>query len=189
MEAGAIRQGDPFQVASALWACDHGLASLEYRTPAGARSELFDWDAISDIGDAGDAARVGPRLVIPVRVRAPGATRGHARRVRPQRRRARPRSRSAPDGDAFVGEVPEDAVYGLVAEGDGPRFDPSKVLLDPWATEVWFPPGHDRALATQRGVDNAGRGPLAVARARPPAAPAASDATRPRRLRGCTSAA
>ena len=39
MEAGAIRQGDPFQVASALWACDHGLASLEYRTPAGARSE------------------------------------------------------------------------------------------------------------------------------------------------------
>jgi AcrR family transcriptional regulator len=48
MEAGAIRQGDPFQVASALWACDHGLASLEYRTPAGARSELFDWDAISE---------------------------------------------------------------------------------------------------------------------------------------------
>jgi AcrR family transcriptional regulator len=48
MEAGAIREGDPFQVASALWACDHGLASLEYRTPAGARSELFDWDAISE---------------------------------------------------------------------------------------------------------------------------------------------
>ena len=62
----------------------------------------------------------------------------------------------ARDGDAFVGEIPEDAVYGLVAEGDGPRFDPSKVLLDPWATEVWFPPGHDRALATRRGVDNAG---------------------------------
>src|SRR3954468_7409471 len=74
-------------------------------------------------------------------------------------------------GDAFVGAVPAGAVYGLVAEGDGPRFDPSKVLLDPWATEVWFPPGHDRALATQRGVDNAGRGPLAVARERPPAAP------------------
>ena len=48
MEAGAIRQGDAFQVASALWACDHGLASLEYRTPAGARSELFDWDVISE---------------------------------------------------------------------------------------------------------------------------------------------
>ena len=48
MEAGAIRQGDAFQVASALWACDHGLASLEYRTPTGARSDLFDWDAISD---------------------------------------------------------------------------------------------------------------------------------------------
>jgi len=48
MDAGLIRNGDPFQVASALWACDHGLASLEYRTPAGPRSELFDWDAISE---------------------------------------------------------------------------------------------------------------------------------------------
>jgi AcrR family transcriptional regulator len=48
MDAGLIRQGDPFQVASALWACDHGLASLEYRTPGGAHLELFDWDAISD---------------------------------------------------------------------------------------------------------------------------------------------
>jgi AcrR family transcriptional regulator len=48
MDAGVIRQGDPFQVASALWATNHGLASLEYRTPAGARSELFDWDAISE---------------------------------------------------------------------------------------------------------------------------------------------
>ena len=40
-------------------------------------------------------------------------------------------------------------MYGLVAEGDGPRFDPSKVLLDPRATEVWFPPGHDRAPGGQ----------------------------------------
>ena len=109
--------------------------------------------------------------MIPVRVRAPGAS---AVTLVEFDRNGGERGRQplAPDGDAFVGEVPEDAVYGLVAEGDGPRFDPSKVLLDPWATEVWFPPGHDRALATQRGVDNAGRGPLAVARARPPAAPA-----------------
>jgi AcrR family transcriptional regulator len=49
MEAGKIRQGDPFEVASALWACDHGLASLEFRTPAGAKSELFDWDTIATI--------------------------------------------------------------------------------------------------------------------------------------------
>ncbi len=108
--------------------------------------------------------------MIRVRVRAPGAS--AVTLVEFDRNGGeRGRQRLAPDGDAFVGEVPADAVYGLVAEGDGPRFDPSKVLLDPWATEVWFPPGHDRALATQRGVDNAGRGPLAVARARPPAAP------------------
>ena len=52
-----------------------------------------------------------------------------------------------------------------------PRFDPSKVLLDPWAREVWFPPGHDRDLATRFGVHNAGQGPLAIAR--PPAPPRA----------------
>lgn len=67
-----------------------------------------------------------------------------------------------PDG-AFVTDVPAGTVYGLTAHGDGPRFDPSKVLLDPWAAEVWFPPGHDRALAARFGADNAGCGPLAVA--------------------------
>jgi pullulanase/glycogen debranching enzyme len=71
----------------------------------------------------------------------------------------------------FSADVPEGTLYGLVAEGDGPRFDPSKVLLDPWATEVWFPPGHDRELATRFGVDNAGRGPLAVANPPRPARP------------------
>jgi AcrR family transcriptional regulator len=49
MEAGKVRQGDPFQVASALWACDHGLVSLEFRTPAGdaVSADRFDWDAIA----------------------------------------------------------------------------------------------------------------------------------------------
>ncbi len=103
--------------------------------------------------------------MIPVRVRAPAATEltlvefdrggGELRRL----------SLARVD-DAFVGEVPEDTVYGLVAEGRGARCDPTKVLLDPWATEVWFPPAHDRAVAKLRGVDNAGRGPLAVARRR-----------------------
>ncbi len=65
----------------------------------------------------------------------------------------------------FTADVPEGTVYGLVADGDGPRFDQTKLLLDPWAREVWFPPGHDRDLATQFGVHNAGRGPLAIAAA------------------------
>jgi isoamylase len=63
----------------------------------------------------------------------------------------------------FTADVPDGTVYGLVAEGDGPRFDPSKLLLDPWAIEAWFPPGHDRRLATRAGVDNTGQGPLAIA--------------------------
>jgi glycogen operon protein len=60
------------------------------------------------------------------------------------------------DGDAWVGEVGEGTVYGLVADGEGPRFDPAKVLLDPRAIEVVFAPD---------------RGPLGVARRAPPARP------------------
>jgi len=66
-------------------------------------------------------------------------------------------------GDAWHGEVALGTHYGLVAHGHRPAFDPTKVLLDPRATAVWFPPGHDRRLAERRGRSNAGRGPLAVA--------------------------
>jgi AcrR family transcriptional regulator len=48
MDAGAIRPGDAFQVASALWACDHGMASLEARTPS-FREDVFDWDVIAPL--------------------------------------------------------------------------------------------------------------------------------------------
>jgi glycogen operon protein len=75
------------------------------------------------------------------------------------------------DAGTFRADVPDGTVYGLVAEGSGPRADPTKLLLDPWASEVWFPPGHDRDLATQFGVDNVGRGPLAIAAPLPPARP------------------
>jgi len=107
--------------------------------------------------------------VLPIRVHAPLASRVSlvvfdGDRPGPSRPLVR-------DGDDWVGAVPEGTVYGLVAHGDGPRFDPSKVLLDPRATDVWFPPGHDRLLAARRGEANAGRSPLAVARVRPPARP------------------
>jgi AcrR family transcriptional regulator len=45
MAAGAIRPGESFAVATALWACMHGLVSLEARAGTGE----FDWDAVSDI--------------------------------------------------------------------------------------------------------------------------------------------
>jgi isoamylase len=38
-------------------------------------------------------------------------------------------------------------------------FDPQKILLDPYAKCIFFPPGFDRALATREG-SNAGRAPL-----------------------------
>ncbi len=34
---------DPFAVATALWACQHGLASLEARATE-REAEIFDWD-------------------------------------------------------------------------------------------------------------------------------------------------
>jgi AcrR family transcriptional regulator len=45
IEAGAIRDGDSFSIASALWACEHGLVSLEARTAEG-RQTVFDWDRV-----------------------------------------------------------------------------------------------------------------------------------------------
>lgn len=67
--------------------------------------------------------------------------------------------------------VPAAAVDGATLYGyrvDGPwdpargdRFDAAKVLLDPYATRVWFPPGYDRAAAARPGP-TLGRAPLAV---------------------------
>jgi AcrR family transcriptional regulator len=48
MAAGVLRQGDSFAVATALWACMHGLVSLEARATAG-EATSFDWDAVYDI--------------------------------------------------------------------------------------------------------------------------------------------
>ena len=56
--------------------------------------------------------------------------------------------------------------YAYSAEGPddpatGHRFDPEKVLLDPYARAVFFPPAFDRRAAEGRG-SNAGRAPLGV---------------------------
>ena len=176
----AARPGDAFSVAAGLWACEHGMASLEARTQPG--DDVFDWDTIAPL--TVDALIRGlADAVIPVRVRAPLASvvvlvRFDASGVEldsePLRR----------DGDDWVGEVADGTCYGLVAEGDGPRFDASKLLLDPRATEVWFPPGHDR----QRAAPARGRHDRHVAARRGPGAPSgAAVATfepAARRLRG-----
>ena len=49
IEEGAIARRDPFHVAMALWACQHGLVSLAARTDD---VELFDWDVVAPLGSA-----------------------------------------------------------------------------------------------------------------------------------------
>jgi isoamylase len=71
------------------------------------------------------------------------------------------------DGDEWVGDVARGSVYGLVADGTGARFDPSKVLLDPLAMAVVFPPEHSRRAASERAVPTSGRAPVARATAWP----------------------
>ena len=50
-------------------------------------------------------------------------------------------------------------VDGLAGEGN--RFDPTKILLDPYAPAVYFPPAFSRAAASLPG-SNVGRAPLGV---------------------------
>jgi len=62
-------------------------------------------------------------------------------------------------------DVGDADLYGFRV--DGPphgfsRFDSSKLLLDPEALEVWFPPLHSRDLARVHGADTLGRSPFAV---------------------------
>ena len=59
-------------------------------------------------------------------------------------------------------------VSGPFDPAQGRRFDGDKILLDPSATGVFFPPGHSRAAACGRG-SNAGRAPLAILPPRRPA--------------------
>ncbi len=69
------------------------------------------------------------------------------------------------EGDHWVGSVPDGAEYGLRAFGPlQRRFDPSRVLVDPDATEVRFPATHRRDGARPGRTGNIGTGPRAVAR-------------------------
>jgi AcrR family transcriptional regulator len=45
MAAGALAPGDPFEVATGLWACQHGLVTLQMRHPD---DGVFDWPAIAE---------------------------------------------------------------------------------------------------------------------------------------------
>ena len=68
-------------------------------------------------------------------------------------------------------------IEGPFDPGQGQRFDGEKILLDPYATSVFFPPGFSRAAACRPG-SNAGQGAAwgaaATAAGRRPAASAGS---------------
>jgi len=112
---------------------------------------------------------------VPIRVHAPHATSVLLVTFDGSGTFERERRALTRDGDDWVGAVPAGAPYGIVADGHGPRFDPAKVLLDPHASEVCFPPSFDRAAAQTPHRPNSGEAPLAVAR------PARSATAPPRR--------
>jgi glycogen operon protein len=62
-------------------------------------------------------------------------------------------------------QIGEARYYGYSVSGQNPpqlhTFDPQKVLLDPYARAVFFPPDFDREAAMREGP-NAGRAPLGV---------------------------
>src|ERR1700756_383621 len=64
-----------------------------------------------------------------------------------------------------ISEIGDARYYGYSVSGEAVynihSFDPQKVLLDPYATCVFFPPDFDRKLAMREG-SNAGKAPLGV---------------------------
>ena len=65
-----------------------------------------------------------------------------------------------------LAEAPAAKYYAYQIDGShdgsrGQRFDPQKVLLDPFAREVFFPPAYSREACTRPG-STAGRAPLGV---------------------------
>ena len=64
-----------------------------------------------------------------------------------------------------IRDIGEYCYYAYSVTGEDPPgvhgFDPQKVLLDPYAKAVFFPPQFDRTLAMREG-SNAGRAPLGV---------------------------
>ncbi len=72
--------------------------------------------------------------------------------------------------------IPDAHYYAYRVDGPndtmaGHRFDRSKILLDPFATEVFFPEGYDRESACTPGLHTDGRAPLGVLPARIPDSP------------------
>ena len=82
-------------------------------------------------------------------------------------------------------EVRNAVYYAYRVDGPAPHgpnqwhaFDPDKILLDPYAKRVFFPPSFNRKAACRRG-SNAGRAPLGVIRPEP-ASPVPDSALRTR---------
>src|ERR1700741_1728350 len=70
-----------------------------------------------------------------------------------------------------VSEIGDARYYGYSVSGEAisniHSFDPQKILVDPYASCIFFPPDFDRTLAMREG-SNAGKAPLGVLPARRP---------------------
>jgi glycogen operon protein len=64
----------------------------------------------------------------------------------------------------WVGHVPDGAEYGVIVDGTARGMDSSRMLVDPSATTVVFPDGHDRDAAQPGTESNHAIAPRAVAR-------------------------
>jgi glycogen operon protein len=65
---------------------------------------------------------------------------------------------------SWVGDVPDGASYGVIVDGPARGMDPNRMLVDPSATTVVFPDGHDRGAARPRSGSHHSIAPRAVAR-------------------------
>lgn len=92
----------------------------------------------------------------------------------PQNKTSRIWHKRVPRGVARDAKYYAYRVDGPADTKRGYRFDASKVLLDPYAKGVFFPPAYDRAAAIQAG-SNAGKAPLGIL----PPAGAIDDLVRP----------
>ncbi|MFK8023175.1 MAG: alpha-amylase family glycosyl hydrolase [Ilumatobacter sp.] len=69
--------------------------------------------------------------------------------------------------DRWVGDVPDGSSYGILVDGDERGMDSGRMLVDPSATAVSFPRGHDRDRARPGSATNHEIAPRALARSWP----------------------
>ena len=191
MDAGAIRAGRPVRGGvGAVGVRPRAWRRSRPARPTGARRAVRLGRHRPDRRSTRCCAGWRP-TVIPVRVRAPGGVGGRRSSSSTATAASSVASALGRDGDAFVGEVRGGHRLRARRRRRRPAVRPVEGAARPVGDRGVVPARSRPRAGPRRGVDNAGRGPLAVAR-RPPGAPrrprrrgAATSSTRPT-CAGCT---